>query len=610
MQFDRLSMRLEGISDASIKGYPIRNLYRLMYMPELWYEAYANIYSNKGAITKGINENTLDGFSKERVEKIIASLKEEKYRFSPVRRAYIPKRKGNKKRPLGVPTGDDKLTQEVVRILLERIYEPIFTKNSHGFRPKRSCHTALERIQKDWAGTKYFIEFDISGFFDNMSHEILVQLLEKKIDDKRFIRLIKGMMKAGYLEDWKYHQTYSGTPQGGIVSPILSNIYLHELDTFMDILQRENTRGKRRVRDRKYAQIKRQKARIRKAIDMEGKTPDLINALKEIDRIQKTLPSGDPYDEGYRRLKYCRYADDFLVGYAGSRDEAVRIMESIESFLEKELKLRVAKDKTGLSTGRDGVMFLGYSIRINKATRIIRTMISGRHTRRRTVAHTVRLEIPKGKAQAFCQRYGYGDWQRMKPLHRPQLTGSDAEIIYTYNAELSGFANYYALADDVKTNLGKLEFMSNYSLFKTLANKHKVKKVKVIARLKKGNDYVHRYTVKGRIREVKVFKLKHMEKKQKKWNADEIPNTLYLCAGKTELVKRLNKDECEYCGRTTPPLRIHHIRKLRDLKKKPHLEMWEKVMIARNRKTLVLCKECHDLLHKGELPDNRYRDKA
>jgi RNA-directed DNA polymerase len=579
-------------------------------MPEIWYEAYANIYSNKGAITKGVNQDTLDGFSNERVEKIITALREEKYRFTPVRRTYIPKRAGNKKRPLGVPGGDDKLVQEVVRILLERIYEPIFTRNSHGFRPGRSCHTALEQIQKEWTGIKCFIEFDIRDFYGSMSHEIMVKLLEKKIDDRRFIKLIKSMLRSGYLEDWIYHPTYSGTPQGGVSSAIMSNIYLHELDTFMENLSKETTKGKERRRSRDYMQVSAQKTRIRRSIDKMGKTPGLIKALKETDRIQKTLPSRDPFDEGYRRLRYCRYADDLLFGYIGSRDEAIEIMKAVETFLERELRLQVAKEKTGISTGREGVNFLGYSIRVNGSTRVVRIKRKGTYTRQRTTTHAIRLEVPEGKAQEFCQRYGYGDWQRMKPLHRPQLTGSDTEIVYTYNAELRGLGNYYALADDVKTKLRKLEYLANYSLFKTLARKHKISMVKAIARLKKGNDHVHRYRVKDEVREVKVFKLRHMEKKPKVWEVDEIPNTLYLSSPRSELVKRLNGEECEYCGQTDPPLRSHHIRRLRDLRKKTHLKVWEKVMIARNRKTLVLCEECHELLHKGKLPDNRYRDKS
>lgn len=607
MQFDRLSRRLEGISNASLKGYPIRNLYRLMYMPEIWYEAYANIYSNEGAITKGVNENTLDGFSRERVERIITALREEKYRFTPVRRVYIPKRTGNKQRPLGVPTGDDKLLQEVSRIILERIYEPIFSGNSHGFRPGRSCHTALEQIRQHWTGIKWFIEFDIEGFFSNMDHEIMVKLLEKKIDDRRFIKLIKSMLKAGYLEDWTYHPTYSGTPQGGITSAILSNVYLHELDTFAKKLERTFTKGKGRRANPEYTSLARQKRDIRREIDQTGKRPELIKRLKELDRASKKLPPKDFYDESYRRLRYCRYADDLILGIIGTKDEARKIMEDIKSFLAAELNLRTANDKTGITSGREGVQFLSYYIPMYSTDKIVRGKVKGRYMKRRTVSNRVALRVPEGKAQEFCQRYGYGNWQTQRPVHRPQLyQSSDVEVISTYNAELRGLANYYCLAGDVKAKLGKLEYMSNYSLFHTLAAIHKTKKPRILGKLKRGNEYVCRYEVKGEHREIKVFRLKHMDKRPKAWNVDEMPNTLCLTSPRSELVKRLNYGICEYCGRTDQSLESHHVRKVRALRKRPNLKIWEEIMVARNRKTLVICSECHDLLHAGKLPDSRY----
>jgi RNA-directed DNA polymerase len=183
----------------------------------LWLKAYTNIYANKGAITPGVNRNTLDGFSDERVTNIIQLLEENRYHFHPSKRVYIPKANG-KLRPLGLPTGDAKLIQEVVRMLLERIYEPVFSDWSHGFRPKRSCHTALQEVFDKWGGIKWILEIDIEGFFNNIDHEIMIKLLEEKIDDWRFIKIIRRMLQAGYIEDWKYHQTYSGTPQGGVVT--------------------------------------------------------------------------------------------------------------------------------------------------------------------------------------------------------------------------------------------------------------------------------------------------------------------------------------------------------------------------------------------------------
>ena len=612
MRFDGLNKKLEGITNASKEGKPVKWLFRYMTnCRELWVEAYANIYSNKGAITKGVNENTLDGFSFERVDEIMEKLKSQTYRFTPARRVYIPKRTGNKKRPLGIPTGDDKLVMEVARILLERIYEPTFTENSQGFRPKRSCQTALERIQKEWTGIKWFVEFDILGFFDNMDHEIMVRLLEKKIDDKRFIKLIKYMLKAGYLEDWKYHPSYSGTPQGGGISPILSNIYLHELDTFINEQEKEFTKGKKRKTTPEYHRLSDQMYRIRRKISQVGRTPDLVEKLKVLDRAQKTLPSKDSHDEGYKRLRYSRYADDFVVGIIGTEDDAKEIMEMIKTFIGEKLKLQVSKDKTGICTGKEGVKFLSYKISINSADKVIRKKVFGRYTRQRSIKERIRLEVPKGKAREFCHKYGYGDWQETKPVHRPELlNASDVEIISTYNAELRGIANYYCLASNVKRELSKLEYMANYSLFKTLAGKHKTKMTQNIAKLKKGNEYVHKYEVKGETRTVNVYKLKHMEKKAKNWNVDEIPNTLYLISSRNELVKRLNSEVCEYCRRTDLPLQSHHVRKLKDLKKKKNLQKWQEVMIARNRKTLVMCVECHDLLHAGKLPDKRYRDKT
>jgi RNA-directed DNA polymerase len=611
MQFDRLNKRLEGISDASMKGYPIRNLYRQMYMPEIWQEAYARIYSNKGAVTKGVNQNTLDGFSSERVEKIIQALKEEKYRFSPARRTYIPKRSNSKLRPLGIPTGDDKLVQEVVRILLERIYEPIFSKDSHGFRPNKSCHTALEQIQREWAGIKWFIEFDIKGFYDNMDHEVMIQLLKKKIDDKRFIKLIGLMLKAGYLEDWKYQPTYSGTPQGGVVSPILSNIYLHELDTFIEELSYQFTKGKKRERNPEYQQVKYQKSCIRKEIDLLGRTPELIAKLKALDRIQKTLPSSNQHDPDYRRLRYCRYADDFLIGVIGTLDEAKEIEAVIKTFLEKELRLIVSEDKTGIHTGKEGVEFLSYGIVVNRGDKIMKVKAGNRYTRKRTIVDCIKLFVPEDRPRKFCQKYGYGNWEEISPIQRlPLCIASDVEIIQLHNAELSGFANYYLLAKDVKAKMNRLEYMSNYSLFKTLACKHKTRITKIMAKLKRGNNYVHFYEVKGELRYVRVFKRKHMANKPSNCATDEIPNINCLISPRSELVKRLNTRICEYCRRSDVALESHHVHKLKDLRKKPNLQKWEEIMIARSRKTLVICKECHNLLHAGQLTEARYREIA
>src|SRR6266550_8864945 len=282
------------------------------------------MYASKGAITPGVNEVTLDGFSEERVASIIMRLKNGTYRFQPTRRVYIPKKSG-KKRPLGISSGDDKLVQEVVRIILERIYEPIFDDNSHGFRPGRSPHTALEQIGQEWTAVKWFVDMDIRDYFNTIPHDLLMGLLLKKIEDRRFLRLIQAMLDAGYLEDWTYHATYSGVPQGSIVSPILANVLLHELDLFMKDTKERFEKGKKRKKNLIYNRYTNTIKRLRKEIDdlkgKEGKEETLQalqQEIRRIDQLRKQLPSGDPFDTEYKRLYFCRYADDFIVGIIGS----------------------------------------------------------------------------------------------------------------------------------------------------------------------------------------------------------------------------------------------------------------------------------------------------
>ena len=195
-------------------------------------------------MTKGADNATIDHMSISRIEKLIISLKDESYQPIPSRRVYIPKKNG-KKRPLGIPTFNDKLLQEVVRMILEAIYEGSFDNNSHGFRPKRSCHTALQQIQKSFNGTRWFIEGDIKGFFDNINHNTLIDILRKRIDDERFLRLIRKFLNAGFIENWVFNKTYSGTPQGGIISPILANIYLDNLTLICVNTSKNSTRARK-----------------------------------------------------------------------------------------------------------------------------------------------------------------------------------------------------------------------------------------------------------------------------------------------------------------------------------------------------------------------------
>jgi RNA-directed DNA polymerase len=556
-------------------------------------------------MTKGIDDITLDGFSIERVSNIINSIKEKTYKPKPVRRAYIPKKDG-KKRPLGVPSGDDKLVQAVIRILLQQIYEPVFSRQSHGFRPKKSCHTALNQITKEWQSVKWFIEFDIKGFFDNMNHETLISLLEKKIDDKRFIKLIRQFLKAGYLEDWVFHKTYSGAPQGGIISPLLSNIYLNELDTYIEETIGDFTKGKRRPENPEYTKVCSKIRYLKRKLKL-SRNEDTLNELKELQKKQKTIPSLVENTEEYKRLRYCRYADDFICGVIGTYKDARQIMNTIETFLQEHLQLELSPSKTGIKRATKGTEFLSYAINTKHTDRTRKLKVKGQYITKRTVSGCINLSIPKRKIIDFCKTYGYGNINNNKATHRTELiNASEVEIIETYNAELRGVSNYYSRARGHKRKLNQLVHLANRSLFMTLAGKRKTTATKVIKSLKQTNGFYLNHKTKGK---VKVFQLHDM--RETKLYTDTLPILAHLYLSGTELIRRIDAKECEYCGKTGQ-VEVHHVRKLKDVKSKPHLEHWEKVMIARNRKTLILCAGktgCHNLLHQGKLPDKRYKPK-
>jgi group II intron reverse transcriptase/maturase len=578
--------RLEALEDISKQGKRVNGVFRLMENHILWHEAYANIYANKGAITPGVDEVTLDGFSEERVASIIKRLKDGTYRFQPVRRVLIPKKNG-KKRPLGISSGDDKLVQEVVRIILERIYEPIFEDTSHGFRPKRSPHTALEQIGEHWGSIKWIIDMDIRDYFTTINHERLVELLKKKIDDTRFLRLIKAMLDAGYLEEWTYHTAYSGVPQGSIVSPVLANVYLHR---YADKIRRLRA---------KWDCLKGKEG-------TEKELQDIQDEIRRTDQLRKQIPSGDPFDAGYKRLFYCRYADDFCLGIIGSHADAETVRQEVKRFIEETLKLAIAEEKSHISPSRRGTIFVGYEVKTYSGDRVIKVKRGSRHTTYKSISEQLQLHIPAGKLQKFCASKGYGNYETAKATHKSQwIQLSDAEIILAYNAELRGLANYYALACNVKQEMHKLARVWRVSLFKTLACKHKSSVNTIANQLKTEEGYVLTVPGEKRTHTFKVFRLKDLRKPTPTDpRLDACPNVYIWTLSRSEVIKRLNRKECEYCGTRKGSFEVHHIRKLKDVAKGKAL--WQQMMASRRRKTLVLCSSCHHRLHAGTFPDRDY----
>ena len=346
------------------ESYRFQRLYRNLYNPEFYWLAYKNIYANKGSMTAGADGTTIDGMSNERINRIIASLRDRSYCPKPAKRVYIAKKNSNKKRPLGIQSGNDKLVQEVVKMILESIYEPVFSNKSHGFRPNRSCQTALMQIQKTFTGTNWFVEGDIHACFDSFDHHVIVEILKKRIDDEMFIQLIWKFLKVGYMEQWEYERTYSGVPQGSGVSPVLCNIYLNELDKFMEKYAIDfNTKAPRKRLSPAY------KTSVNRAYEYrkEGKrlweqlSPEerkiRSRRLKELERAEKSMTPTVPLDANYKRIQYTRYADDFLIGVIGSKEDAEQVKRDVKAFLQDALKLEMSDTKTKVTHTGDRARF-------------------------------------------------------------------------------------------------------------------------------------------------------------------------------------------------------------------------------------------------------------
>jgi group II intron reverse transcriptase/maturase len=579
---------LSVLRERGRRGLPLNRLYRQLFNPQLYLLAYGRIYSNQGAMTPGADQETVDGMSLAKIESIIDALRRECYRFKPVRRVHIPKRNG-KTRPLGLPSWSDKLVGEVIRLLLEAYYEPQFSDRSHGFRAGRGCHTALSEIAHTWSGTNWFIEGDIADCFGSFDHSVMLETLGEKIHDSRFLRLLRNMLQAGYLEDWKWNATLSGTPQGGVASPILSNIYLHRLDEFVEaVLIPEYTRGERRAPNPAYRELLNEARRAHRRGDRKR-----VRALR---RQLRLLPSTDPRDAGYRRLKYARYADDTLLGFAGPKAEAEEIKARLTTFLREDLKLEMSPDKTLITHGRTGAArFLGYEITIQHNDR---KATNGK----RSVNSKIALRVPKDVITAKCVPY----LRRGKPAERPWLVNEhDYTIVTTYGAEHRGIVQYYLLAVDVR-KLFRLQWVMETSMLKTLAEKHRssvskmARKYASTIQTPEGPRKCFEATITGSRGKSLVARFGGVPLKRQK-NAVLIDREVIPTyrRGK-QLIGRLLAGTCEVCGQTEGA-DVHHIGKLADLERSRHpLPAWAQLMVRRRRKTLVVCLTCHNTIHASQ----------
>lgn len=590
---------LNILHERGQRQLPVERVYRWLYEPELYMMAYAKIGNNKGALSAGSTPETVDGMSIDKINTMIAMIREERYRWKPCRRVYIPKKNGAT-RPLGMPTWQDKLLQAVIQLLLEAYYEPQFSQHSHGFRRGRGCHTALQEIKMNWGGVSWMVEGDIKGCFDNINHERLISILRRKVKDERLLRLIHQLLRSGYMEGWEYHKTYSGTPQGGTLSPLLANIYLNELDEYVEKeLQPKYTNGAQRRPNLEYHRVK---ERI-KRYHQKGRHDE----AKKLQAYLMTLSKGDPQDPGYERLWYVRYADDWVLGYIGSRETACRIKGEVGMFLKEHLSLELSENKTMIThAATERAKFLGYEISKSLCntymSRIKTGLLKGR--RRRAANGIIELHVPREviekRIRGFMKKGKV--WFRGLLMHE-----SDYAIVSKYQSELRGLVQYYQLAKNV-SSLYRLKRVMSESMLKTLAGKHRSRVYKILKPMKVQREgYVCLETKVFRegqpplIARFGGFPIRKV-KRVSNLNDQKYEPTRFFNE-RNELLKRLLARQCEVCG-WEGSCEVHHVRHMSDLKHRDgrvKTDIWIRRMAELRRKTLSVCHKCHRDIHRGQL---------
>lgn len=585
---------LEMVHHRGQQGLDLERVYRLLYNEELYLAAYGKLYANEGALTPGIDpHDTVQNMNRQRIADIINDLKTGTYQWTPVRRVNIPKAKG-KTRPIGILVWRDRLLQEVIRMILEAYYNPQFSELSHGYRPHRGCHTALQEISK-WHGTKWFVEADLEKCFDKIDHDQLLIIMGRKIKDQRFLKLIQGLLKAGYLENWHYHSTYSGTPQGSGLSPLLANLILNELDQYVEKeLIPQYTQGEKRKWNPAYR-------RLGMALAYAKKKGDTRH-YKQLYQERSQLPAMDTHDPDFRRLRYVRYADDSLLGFIGPRSETIEIKEKLSQFLQT-IKLTLSEEKTLITHAtQERARFLGYDIYIAQDNQQYDPRQTRGQTKRRSINGRPIFNVPQEVIKAWSQR----DTRKGQPIHRPALLeASDYEITKTYGMELQGLVNYYQYAHNV-SRLYKVKYHLMMSLVKTIATKHKRSAKWVYKKYK-------RKSAEG-MTAIMVEMPNPNNPDKPLWaqfgnkpirhnrTAIIIDDLIQFHPGRNELVRRLLADKCELCG-SADQIRVHHVRHLKDIRKKYQGQspspQWVKFMMERHRKTVVVCQRCHTAIHAG-----------
>lgn len=588
-------------SHSKTSDYRFERLYRLLFNEEMYHAAYERLKVKQGNMTPGTDGETMDGMSLAKIKRLIEGLKDETYTPHPARRTYIPKKNG-KMRPLGIPSWNDKLVQEVVRRILQAIYEGAFSDRSHGFRPHKSCHTALTQIQRTFTGVKWFIEGDIKGFFDNIDHDILIDTLRQRISDERFLRLIRKFLNAGYVEDWKFHESYHGTPQGGIISPILANIYLDRFDRYMENYARTFNKGAGRKRNPAYFNLNTKTCALRRKLRREtdaGKRAEMTERLAVMQAQLRNLPCKLDMDDDYRRIVYTRYADDFLIGVIGSKADCERIKADITAYMRDSLRLELSPEKTLITHGEETAKFLGYDITVlnsDMMSRNSRGILQRNHKGKVQLlvnSETVRKALEKHDAVRYREENGKTVWT---PKSRSKMIAMEPHVILSrFNSEIRGFYNYYCIANNCSGQCSSFAFIMEYSLCKTLAQKLNLTKSKVKSRFSKNGRFVIPHKGKDGEPKETVLYDRGFARKPKGYDEQTQLEAVVEHLPNPTLINRLKAGKCELCGQEHQQLYMHHVRLLAELDKETP---WGRQMLRRRRKTLAVCKSCMEIINQ------------
>lgn len=585
------AQRLKALEQLnSNRDWVNRDLYRLMYKEDLYIIAYERIKSEPGNMTPGTDEETLDGFSLEAIRKLIHQMRDQSFHFKPARTEYIPKSNG-KMRRLGIPTVKDKIVQEVMRMILQAIYDspegPYFTDASHGFRPLRSCHTALREFRNKWSAVNWIIEGDIRACFDEIDHEVLESILRKKIQDERFINLVRKLLSAGYMDmQGPRKDSLAGTPQGGIVSPILANIYLHELDQKVEELRLRLEKGKTKRPNLAYKRLAYHKLRLR----LKGETNS--KRYKELTKQLRRTPSTDTADPNFVRIKYLRYADNWILGLQGSHALAEQIKEEVKTFLKDTLKLELSDEKTHITNARtEEAFFLGTTLQIGRGGEpviVTTTNRWGKPFKRRSTGWETVMKTPIPRIIAKLAERGICT-AKGEPIGKRGWINLDVDqILSLYSGINRGIQNYYRFTDNF-VDLSRIQYIVQHSCARTLAQKFKRSPAHIFR--KHGRNLKFRIqTAQNKERQVTLYLNTDWTKRRDGFASGRTNVDIVQMALRMRTRSKLDQ-ACCICGSTDKVI-MHHIRHIRKAGGKP-LTGFNAILRALNRKQIPVCESCH-----------------